>query len=141
MPESGRRRRWPLAAVLAIAALHMLVFDRGLGGDGWASFAAVQSVVDDGDLWLEDDLRGVDNGIVRGANGHRVMQYPPGIVALDVLPFLAGRAADAALPARWMADGAELPPAGQVPRRVFLEAAAIVLARNLESLLGVLWIA
>jgi hypothetical protein len=141
MPESGGRRRWPLAAVLAIASLHMLVFDRGLGGDGWASFAAVESVVDDGDLWLEDDLRGVDNGIVRGANGHLVMQYPPGIVALDLGPFLAGRVADRVLPSRWMASGADLPPVGRVPRRVFLEAAAIVLARNVESLLGILWIA
>ncbi len=135
-----RRSRWPLAAVLATAALHMLVFDRGLGGDGWASFAAVESVVDDGDLWLENNLRGVDNGIVQGANGHRVMQYPPGIVALDLAPFWMGRAADAGLPARWMAGGMELPPVGRVPRRVFLEAAAIVLARNVEALLGVLWI-
>src|SRR3954451_21375969 len=87
----------PLAVILLLAALHMLVFDRGLGGDGWASFAALESVVDDGDLWLENNLRGVTNGIVRGASGHRVMQYPPGIVALDLLPFLAGRAADAAL--------------------------------------------
>jgi len=141
MPDGDWRWRWPLAAVLVVAAMHMLLFDRGLGGDGWASFAAVESVVDDGDLWLENNLRGVDNGIVQGANGHRVMQYPPGIVALDMAPFLAGRAADAALPARWLARGAELPPVGRVPRRVFFEAAAIVLARNLEALLGVLWIA
>lgn len=141
MPKGGGRRRWPLAAVLALAAVHMIVFDRGLGGDGWASFAAVESVVDDGDLWLENNLRGVDNGIVRGANGHLVMQYPPGIVALDLIPFLAGRAADAVLPASWMANGAELPPVGRVPRRLFLEAAAIVLARNVEALLGILWMA
>jgi hypothetical protein len=141
MPDGARRRRWPLVTVLAVAALHVLVFDRGLGGDGWASFAALESVVDDGDLWLENNLRGVANGIVRGANGHLVMQYPPGIVALDLLPFLSGRAADAVLPARWLAGGAELPPVGRVPRRVFLEAAAIVLARNLATLLGLAWIA
>jgi hypothetical protein len=139
--SAALRRRWPLAVVLALAALHMLVFDRGLGGDGWASFAALESVVDDGDLWLENNLRGVANGIVKGASGHLVMQYPPGIVALDLAPFLAGRAIDRGLPAAWLAEGADLPPVGRVPRRVFLEAAAIVLARNLAALLGLAWIA
>ncbi len=144
-PRPRRRRwprwpRWPLMAVLALAGLHMLVFDRGLGGDGWATFAALESIVDDGDLWLENNLRGVTNGIVpRG--GHLVMQYPPGILALDLPPFLAGRAADRLLPARWLAGGAMLPPVGRVPRRVFLAAAAIVLARNVETLLGLAWIA
>jgi len=32
------RSGW-LVAVLLVPALHMLIFDRGLGGDGWASFA------------------------------------------------------------------------------------------------------
>ncbi|HXO21621.1 MAG TPA: hypothetical protein VOA87_17050 [Thermoanaerobaculia bacterium] len=130
-----------MAAVLLLAALHMLVFDRGLGGDGWASFAALESIVDDGDLWLENNQRGVMNGLVRSPSGHLVMQYPPGILILDLPPFLAGRAADAILPTRWHGNGAELPPAGRVPRRVFLSAAAIVLARNAATLLGLLWLA
>lgn len=142
MPRSlSRPLSLPLAAVLLLAALHMLAFDRGLGGDGWASFAALESLVDDGDLHLENNLRGVDNGIVPTPSGHLVMQYPPGILLLDLLPFLAGRAADALLPGAWLARGADLPPVGQVPRRVFLEAAAIVLARNLATLLGLLALA
>jgi hypothetical protein len=119
----------------------MLTFDRGLGGDGWASFAALESLVDDGDLYLENNLRGVVNGIVPTPSGHLVMQYPPGILLLDLPPFLAGRAADALLPARWLARGFELPPVGRVPRRVFLEAAAIVLLRNLATLLGLFGLA
>lgn len=130
----------PLVAVLLLAALHMLTFDRGLGGDGWASFATLESLVEDGDLWVEDDHRGVMNGLVGGREGHLAMQYPPGVLALDVLPFLAGRALDAWLPAGWLAEGFELPPAGRVPRGVFLSAAAVVLARNLAVLLGMLWI-
>jgi hypothetical protein len=130
-----------LAAVLLLSALHMLVFDRGLGGDGWASFAALESLVGDGDLHLENNLRGVSNGIVPVPGGHRVMQYPPGILLLDLPPFLAGRAIDALLPGSWLAQGAELPPVGRVPRRVALEAAAIVLARNLATLLGLFWLA
>jgi hypothetical protein len=130
-----------LLAVLLLAALHMLVFDRGLGGDGWASFAALESLVDDGDLYLENNLRGVDNGIVPTPSGHRVMQYPPGILLLDLAPFLAGREVDLLLPAGWLARGFDLPPVGPVPRRVFLEVAAIVLARNVATLLGLLFLA
>lgn len=137
-------RRLPLSlvTVLLLAALHMLVFDRGLGGDGWAGFALLESIADDGDLWLEDDHRGVMNGLVPGApgdGGHLVSQYPPGILALDALPFLAGRLMDSLLPAGILADGAELPPVGRVPRGVFLSAAVIVLCRNLAALLGVAW--
>lgn len=134
-------RPYLLPAVLLLAALHMLVFDRGLGGDGWASFAALESLVDDGDLHLENNLRGVDNGIVPTPSGHRVMQYPPGILLLDLPTFLAGRTLDAALPAGLLARGFDLPPVGRVPRRVFLEAAAIVLARNAATLLGLLFLA
>ena len=137
-------RRLPLSlvTVLLLAALHMLVFDRGLGGDGWAGFGLLESIADDGDLWLEDNHRGVMNGLVPGApgdEGHLVSQYPPGILALDALPFLAGRLLDRLLPAGILADGAELPPVGRVPRGVFLSAAAIVLCRNLAALLGIAW--
>lgn len=119
----------------------MAVFDRGLGGDGWASFATLQSLADDGDPFVEDDHRGVMNGLVGGPGGHLVLQYPPGILILDALPFLAGRALDRLLPAGWMANGFDLPPAGRVPRGVFLSAAMIVLARNAATLLGLFWIA
>jgi len=127
-------------AVLLAVALHMLLFDRGLGGDGWAGFATLESLADDGDPWVEDDSRGVMNGLVETAGGHLAMQYPPGVLALDALPFVAGRLAGHLLPGGWMADGAELPPAGRVPRGVFLSAAMIVLARNAVTLLGLLWI-
>src|SRR3954447_18650653 len=133
-------RRNPLWVVLFLAALHMLVFDRGLGGDGWAGFATLESLADDGDPWVENQTRGVMNGLVGAPGGHLVLQYPPGILALDALPFLAGRAIDRLLPARWLADGVDLPPVGRVPRGVFLSAAMIVLARNLATLLGLFWL-
>jgi hypothetical protein len=136
LDSSSPPRLLRLPVVLLFVALHLLLFDRGLGGDGWASFAALESAVDDGDLHLENNLRGVVNGIVPTPTGHLVMQYPPGILLLDLPPFLAARAADALLPQGWLARGASLPPVGQVPRRVLLEVAAIVLARNLATLLG-----
>ena len=128
-------------AVLLPAALHMLVFDRGLGGDGWAGFTLLASLVDDGDVWLENNHRGVMNGLLGTPAGHLVAQYPPGVAALDALPFLAGRAADRLLPAGLLENGADLPPVGRVPRGAFLSAAFIVLARNAAALLGLLWTA
>jgi hypothetical protein len=129
-----------LAIVLLLVSIHMLVFDRGLGGDGWAGFATLESLADDGDPWVEDDHRGVMNGLVGGISGHLVMQYPPGVLALDALPFFLGRGLDRALPAGLLADGIDLPPVGRVPRGVFLATAMIVLARNAATLLGLLWI-
>jgi hypothetical protein len=119
----------------------MVLFDRGLGGDGWASFATLESLADHGEPWVEDGHHAVMNGLVGTPSGRLVMQYPPGVLVLDALPFLAGRTAGRLLPTGWLARGAELPPAGRVPRGVFLSAAMIVLARNAATLLGLLWIA
>ncbi len=127
-------RSRPILAVLALVALHMAVFDRGLGGDGWAGFALLESLAEDGDVWLEDDHRGIVNGLVPGRDGHLVSQYPPGILLLDAAPFFLGRAIGGE-------EESALPPVGPVPRKVFLSAAAIVLARNAATLLGLAWIA
>lgn len=139
----GWRRRlggWTIAA-LAVVALHLVVFDRGLGGDGWATFAFLESVLDDGDSYLENNHRGVMNGLVARPDGHLVMQYPPGVAALDLVPFLLGRLADATLPAGWLDAGIAVPPVGPVPRRTFLAIAAIVAARNLAVLVGLALVA
>jgi 4-amino-4-deoxy-L-arabinose transferase-like glycosyltransferase len=134
----GLHRRlggWAVVALVAVA-VHLAVFDRGLGGDGWATFAFLQSVLDDGDTFLENNHRGVMNGLLARPDGHLVMQYPPGVPMLDAAPVLLARAADAALPTAWLAGGVVVPPVGQVPRRTFLEVAAIVAARNFAVLLG-----
>jgi hypothetical protein len=143
-PATGRWRRhlggWTIA-VLAVVALHLAVFDRGLGGDGWATFAFLESVLDDHDTNLENNHRGVMNGLVARQDGHLVMQYPPGVAALDLVPLLLGRLADAMLPAGWLDAGIAVPPVGPVARRTFLEIAAIVAARNLAVLVGLALVA
>lgn len=125
-----------LGVPFVLAALHMAVFDRGLGGDGWATFAFLESAVEDGDLALENNNHGVMNGLMTGPGGHLVMQYPPGVALLDLAPYLAGMALDRVLPTRWLASGVVVDPVGRVPRRVLFEVAAIVAARNLEVLAG-----
>src|ERR1700730_7609588 len=105
-PTSARRSGW-LLAVLAAAALHMLVFDRGLGGDGWAGFSVLTSLFDDHDLWLEDNHRGQLNGLIANSAGPLASHSPPGGVLLDAPPFAAGRALDALLPSRFLAGGVE----------------------------------
>jgi hypothetical protein len=136
--RTARTRAAVLAVPFVLAAVHMAVFDRGLGGDGWAPFAFLDSLVEDGDLTLENNTRGVLNGLVPGPGGHLVMQYPPGVALVDLVPYLTGRELDRLLPGRWLAAGAVVPPVGRVSRRVFLEIAAIVLASNLEVLAGLL---
>jgi hypothetical protein len=98
-------------------------------------------VLDDGDTHLENNHRGVMNGLLTRTDGHLVMQYPPGVPVLDAAPVLLARAADAALPPGLLDAGGVVPPVGQVPRRTFLEVAAIVVARNLAALLGLAVIA
>lgn len=132
-----RWRGWPLLLVLAVV-MHFLLFDRGLGGDGWATFAFLSSAVDDGDLALENNSHGVMNGLVARPDGQLVMQYPPGVPLLDLAPFLAGRALDEALPAGVIPSGISIPVVGPVSRRVACEIGAIVLARNLAAGAG-LW--
>ena len=131
----GRPGYWA-ALALAAVALHLVVFDRGLGGDGWATFAFVESVLDDGDTFLENNHRGVRNGLLARPDGRLAMQYPPGVAVLDAVPVLLARAADAVLPDAWLGAGAAVPPVGPVSRRTFLEIAAIVAARNLAVLFG-----
>ena len=137
--SSDRALRCRLAILgvpFVLAALHMAVFDRGLGGDGWATFAFLESAVEDGDLALENNNHGVMNGLMTGPGGHVVMQYPPGVALLDLAPYLAGRTLDRLLPARWLASGVVVSPVGRVPRRMLFEVAAIVATRNLEVLAG-----
>src|SRR5919108_398952 len=102
--------------VFAVVLAHMLFFDRGMGGDGWTTFAFTESLVIDGDPWLENNERGVRNGMIP-IRGHLVMQYPPGISILDVLPYTTARALDAMLPGT---HSFSIPPVGTVSREIFL---------------------
>ena len=88
----------------------MLVFDRGLGGDGWAGFATLESLADDGDPLGGEPDPGGDERAGGRAGGAPRLQYPPGILVLDALPFLAGRAADRLLPAGGWRAGSSSPP-------------------------------
>ena len=77
--EKARRRGLGVAGVLAaLVVLHMGTFDRGLGGDGWATFSELSELTGHGDVWLEGRHFGVENGLIRTAAGHLVAQYPPG---------------------------------------------------------------
>ncbi|HEY5610482.1 MAG TPA: hypothetical protein VIL97_04695, partial [Thermoanaerobaculia bacterium] len=68
---------------------------------------------------------------------HLVMQYPPGISLLDVLPYVAAEAIDAMAPGTMSVS---IPPVGPISRATFLAVAAIVALRNLAVIVGLLLI-
>lgn len=126
----------------------MVVFDRGLGGDGWASFATLESWLEDGDVWVEDDLRGVRNGLVPvvvDGESHLVMQYPPGVLAFDLVPALLGRAIVRVAIAFGAAgdQAVDVQPVGGMEPEAAGAVAGIVVGRNVQVLLGllILWFA
>ena len=41
--------------VLALAGFHMLVWERGLAGDGWGYYSTLESIVEDRDLDLTNN--------------------------------------------------------------------------------------
>ena len=51
-------RYFILIVLLGIAG-HMLLFEQGLGGDGWGYYATCESVWIDGDLNLDNNMYGV----------------------------------------------------------------------------------
>ena len=77
--------------VLAIAGFHMLVWERGLAGDGWGYFSTLESIVEDRDLDLTNNRYSVTNGLSYNAEVQRwVAQYPPGLAFFDAPFYLAG---------------------------------------------------
>jgi hypothetical protein len=127
--------------VLGVCLLHFAIFDRGMGGDGWASFATLESLRHDGDVWVENNLRGVRNGLVTvGEPGreHLVMQYPPGVLAFDLVPMVLGRSAVELGQALGLGphQAVDVQPIGRAPPQLAASVAAIVLSRNLQVLLA-----
>jgi hypothetical protein len=81
---------------LVLAGFHMLVWERGLAGDGWGYFSTLESIVEDHDLDLTNNRYAVINGISYDAKiGKWVAQYPPGLAIFDAPMYLLGKFASA----------------------------------------------
>ena len=84
-------RKRHLLLVLALAALHMLVWERGLAGDGWGYLSTLESMVEDRDVDLTNNRYAVTNGIGFHEPTQRwLAQYPPGLAIFDSPLYLLG---------------------------------------------------
>lgn len=146
--------RRDLAALVLLVLAHCALFEGGLGGnDGWGYFANIESLVEDRDLDLSNNLSpkgrdGVEGGAVGTADGRLggvphptvpgrvVNSYPLGKALADLPFYLAGRAAGALLDGVRFPSMTGTPYEGMPPRRMIC-ALALVLGSNLMAALGV----
>ena len=139
--------RRDLAALALIVLLHCALFESGLGGsDGWGYFANVESLVEDHDLDLANNLspRGKEGvqGEVGTAEGRLggmphpripgrvVNSYPLGKAVLDAPFYLLGKAAGTLWPGLHFPGMRGTPYEGMPPRRM-LCALGMVFESNL----------
>ncbi len=139
--------RRDLAALALIVLLHCALFESGLGGsDGWGYFANVESLVEDRDLDLANNLSprgkegvrgevGTSEGRLGGMPhptipGRVVNSYPLGKAVLDAPFYLLGKAAGALRPGLRFPEMRGTPYEGMPPRRM-LCALALVFESNL----------
>lgn len=128
--------------VLALAGLHMFVWERGLAGDGWGYFSSLQSMVEDRDLDVTNNRYEVTNGLTFDARNQRwISVYPPGLAIFDAPFYLLGKLA---YERGWVRPGisaGKMRPAyeGVGPETLAL-IVFVVLAHNLYALLALLLI-
>jgi len=92
MTRLARQRH--LLLVLALAGFHMLVWERGLAGDGWGYFSTLESMMEDHDFDLTNNRYAVTNGISFHQKSQRwVAQYPPGLAIFNAPMYLLGKLA------------------------------------------------
>ena len=80
---------WELVFLILVLGLHCLIFEDGLGGnDGWGHFANLESIIEDRDLDLGNNMYGWNgNGTKYCEKTERwVTGYPLGMTLLDA-PF------------------------------------------------------
>jgi hypothetical protein len=126
-----------LLLVLALAGLHMLVWERGLAGDGWGYFSTLESVIEDRDLDLTNNRYAVINGLSYNAKVQRwVAQYPPGLALFDAPFYVAGKIAYARGWVRPQIDPARMRSAYEgVDAQTLTRILFVVLAHNVYAAL------
>jgi len=128
--------------VLALAGFHMILWERGLAGDGWGYFSTLESMIEDRDFDLTNNRYEVINGLSYNPHVQRwVAQYPPGLALFDAPFYLMGKAAYAR---GWVRP--EIPRGRMRPayEKVTSETLAVilfvVLAHNVYALLALVLI-
>jgi Dolichyl-phosphate-mannose-protein mannosyltransferase len=128
--------------VLALAGFHMMVWERGLAGDGWGYFSTLESMIEDHDLDLTNNRYEVTNGLSYNAGVQRwVAQYPPGLALFDAPFYLLGKTAYAR---GWVrpsiAPGKMRPAYERVTPETLTLIVFVVLGHNVYALLALVLI-
>ncbi len=141
MPAFLARKRH-LLLVLALAGFHMLVWERGLAGDGWGYFSTLESMIEDHDFDLTNNRYVVTNGIGFHQPTQRwLAQYPPGLALFDAPMYLLGEFAyekgwvRPTIPPEKMRTAYKQTNSGTLTRIIF-----VVLSHNLYALLAIVLI-
>jgi hypothetical protein len=135
-------RKRHLLLVLLLAGFHMLVWERGLAGDGWGYFSTLESMIEDRDFDLTNNRYAVTNGIGFHEKTQRwVAQYPPGLAIFDAPMYMLGAFA---YDRGWVRPA--IPPEKmraaykEVDSRTLARIAFVVLSHNLYALLAIILI-
>ncbi|MFQ5457060.1 MAG: glycosyltransferase family 39 protein [Myxococcota bacterium] len=139
----ARLARWRhILLVLALATLHMFVWERGLAGDGWGYFSTLESMIEDHDLDLTNNRYGVTNGLSYHSETQQwVAQYPPGLALFDAPFYLLGKLAYRTGLVRPAIDPGKMRPAYEkVGQETLTLILFVVLAHNVYAALAIILI-
>ncbi len=134
---------WELVFLIFVLGLHCFIFEDGLGGnDGWGHFANLESIIEDRDLDLGNNMYGWDGNGTQYCEktGRWVTGYPLGMTFLDTPFYLVSQIAAKFIkfnPLSFGNDQRALPYKGISPRK-FLNILSVVLAHNIYAILAMI---
>ena len=134
---------WELVFLIFVLGLHCFIFEDGLGGnDGWGHFANLESVIEDKDLDLGNNMYGWQGNGTQYCEktGRWVTGYPLGMTVLDAPFYLVSNVAAKFIkfnPPSFSNDPRKLPYNGLSSRK-FLNISSVILAHNIYAILAMI---
>lgn len=127
-----------IGIVLLLIAGHIILFEQGLGGDGWGYYAICESLLLDGDLNLNNNIYGVLNGFTKDPKTDRyITQYPPGLALMNAPFFLIGAVLGSIVPINIPQESIfPNPNFSPISTAVFFRIFGFIFAHNVYALLG-----
>lgn len=130
-----------ISVVLLFIALHMVVFEQGMGGDGWGYYAILESAVIDHDLNLDNNIYGTYNGFKKDpVSGRWITQYPPGMALMDAPFFMAAERLYPLIGPRLpeVSLSSEKSEQKNISKQTLMRILGVIAAHNFYTLLGLL---
>jgi len=128
--------------IFLLISFHMIVFEQGMGGDGWGYYAVTESIIKDKDLNLDNNIYGVYNGFTKDPKtGRWITQYPPGTSLMDIPFFFCVTKISQKFNLRFPAPALpESAGAKNIPDSIMPGIIGIIAAHNFYTLLGLLFV-